>query len=84
MSVSPPGRVLLVDDEMDLAQLIQGYLLHTGGDFAVRHTGTDAVEAVREPAPVPVPVVLVLDLGLPGWMRWRFADKYGPSQAATS
>ena len=80
MSVSPPGRVLLVDDETDLAQLIQGYLLNAGGEIAVRHTATDAVEAVREPAPE----VLVLDLGLPGWMRWRFADKYGPSHAATS
>ena len=80
MSVSPPGRVLLVDDETDLAQLIQWYLLNAGGEIAVRHTGTDAVEAVREPAPE----VLVPDLGLPGWMRWRFADKYGPSHAATS
>ena len=80
MSVSPPGRVLLIDDETDLAQLIQGYLLNAGGEFAVRHTATDAVEAVREPAPE----VLVPDLGLPGWMRWRFADKYGPSHAATS
>ena len=80
MSVSPPGRVLLIDDETDLAQLIQGYLLIAGGEIAVRHTATDAVEAVREPAPE----VLVPDLGLPGWMRWRFADKYGPSHAATS
>ena len=45
MSVSPPGRVLLVDDETDLAQLIQWYLLNAGGEIAVRHTGTDAVEA---------------------------------------
>ena len=62
MPASPPGRVLVVDDETDLAQLVQGYLRKAGFEVALRHTGPDAVEAVRELAPE----VLVLDLGLPG------------------
>ena len=56
------GRVLVVDDEVDLAQLIEGYLRKAGLEVAVRHDGTQAVAAVRDFAPD----VLVLDLGLPG------------------
>lgn len=56
------GRVLVVDDEVDLAELVAEYLRKAGLDVEVRHDGTDAVAAVREYAPD----VLVLDLGLPG------------------
>jgi len=62
MSIPSPGRVLVVDDEIDLAQLIEGYLRKAGLEVAVRHDGTEAVSAVRDFAPD----VLVLDLGLPG------------------
>ena len=56
------GRVLVVDDEVDLAELVAEYLRKAGLDVEVRHDGTDAVAAVREYAPD----VLVLDMGLPG------------------
>ncbi|WP_298591829.1 response regulator transcription factor [uncultured Kocuria sp.] len=62
MSSSATGRVLVVDDEVDLAQLIEGYLRKAGLEVAVRHDGVQAVAAVREFSPD----VLVLDLGLPG------------------
>ena len=56
------GRVLVVDDEVDLAELVAEYLRRAGLEVAVRHDGTKAVAAVRD----FTPDVLVLDLGLPG------------------
>jgi DNA-binding response OmpR family regulator len=60
--VSPPPRILVVDDEIDLARLIKWTLERTGDasvDIAV--SGDTALEAVRQ-AP---PDLLILDLNLP-------------------
>ncbi|RIK15808.1 MAG: DNA-binding response regulator [Acidobacteria bacterium] len=57
-----PTRVLVVDDERAIAQLVSTYLSRVGYDVAVAHTGPDAVTAAR----AQDPAVLVLDLGLPG------------------
>ncbi|KLU08389.1 MULTISPECIES: response regulator transcription factor [Kocuria] len=62
MSIPSPGRVLVVDDEVDLAELVVEYLRKAGLQVAVRHDGNQAVAAVRDFSPD----VLVLDLGLPG------------------
>ena len=53
------GRVLVVDDEKPLAQMIATYLTRAGYDVATAHTGPEAVEAARAQAPD----VVVLDLG---------------------
>jgi DNA-binding response OmpR family regulator len=56
------GRVLVVDDEKALAQIVASYLQRAGHDVSTVHSGPEALEAVR----AQDPDVVVLDLGLPG------------------
>ncbi len=58
----PAGRILVVDDEKPLAQMVATYLARAGFDTAQAHTGPRALEEARRFAPD----VIVLDLGLPG------------------
>lgn len=62
MTEASTGRVLVVEDEPDLARLIRDYLQNAGFRVEVRHDGAEAVSTVRDFAPN----VLVLDIGLPG------------------
>ncbi len=55
-------RVLVVDDERALAQMVGTYLGRAGYSVSEAHTGPDAVSMARELDPD----VIVLDLGLPG------------------
>ena len=57
-----PSRVLVVDDEAPLAQLVAGYLTKDSFEVTVVGDGLSAVAAAREVDPD----VMVLDLGLPG------------------
>src|SRR5699024_2516005 len=54
-------RVLVVDDEQPLAQMVASYLTRVGFDTRQAHTGTQAVDEARRFSPD----VVVLDLGLP-------------------
>ncbi len=56
-------RVLVVDDETPIVELIRGYLEAEGMEVAVAQDGPSAVEAVRERRPD----VVVLDVMLPGF-----------------
>ncbi|HEX2905206.1 MAG TPA: response regulator transcription factor [Jatrophihabitans sp.] len=55
-------RVLVVDDEAPLAELVAGYLARDAFDVTVVGDGISAVETAR----TVDPEVVVLDLGLPG------------------
>jgi DNA-binding response OmpR family regulator len=59
---SPPPRVLVVDDELDIARLIK-HTLERAGEAVVdiATTGDGALEAVRK----SVPDLMILDLNLP-------------------
>jgi DNA-binding response OmpR family regulator len=57
-----PARVLVVEDEKDLARMVVAYLERAGYDVHVAHDGVNAVEQARSLQPE----VIVLDLGLPG------------------
>ena len=58
----PTGRILVVDDEQPLAQMVATYLDRAGFSVTQAHTGPQALEEARRFAPD----VIVLDLGLPG------------------
>lgn len=55
-------RVLVVDDERPIVELVRGYLVREGMEVLIAHDGRAALEAVRHAAPD----VVVLDLMLPG------------------
>jgi two-component system OmpR family response regulator len=56
-----PLRVLVVDDEVNIAELISMALRYEGWQVQMAHTGTSAVNAAREQGPDAV----VLDMMLP-------------------
>jgi len=57
------ARILVVDDEAPIVELVRGYLASEGMDVAAAQDGPSAVEAVRERRPD----VIVLDVMLPGF-----------------
>ncbi|MCW5952826.1 MAG: response regulator transcription factor [Propionibacteriaceae bacterium] len=58
---TPKERILVVEDEKALANVIASYLQRAGYDVTQEHTGPDAVTTAR----ALDPDVIVLDLGLP-------------------
>jgi len=61
-ATEPAGRVLVVDDEKPLAQMVATYLARAGFLVTVAHTGVQALDEAR----AGEPDVVILDLGLPG------------------
>jgi DNA-binding response OmpR family regulator len=65
MTPTAPGslaRVLVVEDERPLAQVVADYLARAGYDVTQVHTGPDAVAAAQDIDPY----LVILDLGVPG------------------
>ncbi len=62
VDIATAQRVLVVDDERALADIVGSYLSRAGYVVEIVHTGPDAVERTR----ATDPDVVVLDLGLPG------------------
>lgn len=60
--VAEPTRVLVVDDEPPIVELITGYLTREGFAVSAERDGGSAVEAIRRTDPD----VVVLDVMLPG------------------
>jgi DNA-binding response OmpR family regulator len=58
----PTGRILLVEDEPDIAEILQYNLEKEGFEVAVETRGDSALERIR----ADPPDLLVLDLMLPG------------------
>ena len=64
-----PVRVLVVDDEVNIAELLAMALRYEGWDLRMAHSGGDAVATARDFRPDAV----VLDMMLPGLRRPRGA-----------
>ncbi len=62
MSGDKQPRVLIVEDEVKLAELLRDYLLNEGYEVEMRHSGDGVVDAVRNDPPA----MILLDLMLPG------------------
>ncbi len=58
-----PTRVLVVDDEVPIIELVRGYLEAEGMEVITAADGPSALEAIRERSPE----VVVLDVNLPGY-----------------
>jgi len=64
-----PLRILVVDDNVDAAEVISLLLRHSGHQVSMAHTGASALEEVR----LFHPDVVLLDLGLPGMSGYDVA-----------
>ena len=56
------GRILIVDDEPDVRELLRDFLASVGDEVATAASGADALEVV----PVFLPDVILTDLLMPG------------------
>ena len=63
-------RVLVVDDNTDLARLTSYYLTRHGYQVATARSGPEAIEAAR----FFLPRVVLLDIGLPGMDGFQVAE----------
>jgi two-component system CheB/CheR fusion protein len=59
-----PQRVLVVEDNLDMAELLREMLVRSGHDVAMAHNGPQALELARELQPD----LILCDIGLPGGM----------------
>jgi two-component system CheB/CheR fusion protein len=60
-----PQRVLVVEDNLDMADLLREMLVRGGHEVAMAHNGPQALELTRELQPD----LILCDIGLPGGMN---------------
>lgn len=69
-------KVLIIDDEIDLALLLKSYFQRKGFEVFLSHSLSDGIQAIKQQNPD----VLFLDNNLPDGLGWTeapaFADKY--------
>jgi len=62
-------KVLVVDDDADLRELLSLLLADVGFDVRTAHDGRDALSLTAE----ELPAVILLDMKMPGMNGWVFA-----------
>src|ERR687895_864289 len=73
MSAAPPPRVLVVDDEPNIVDLIMMALRYQGFEAASAATGREAISAVERLRPQ----VMILDVMLPDMDGFEVAERLG-------
>jgi len=73
-------RLLVVDDEQSIREMVRGFLEKDGMTVVEATDGPSAVEIAREAAPE----VVVLDVMLPASTGSRFSAESGPSRIPMS
>jgi two-component system OmpR family response regulator len=68
-----PTRVLVVDDEVNIAELVSTALKYEGFEVAAAHTGSEALSRVQERRPQ----LLILDVMLPDLDGFEVARRLG-------
>jgi DNA-binding response OmpR family regulator len=68
-NISAFGRILLIDDNVDLAQLMQLVLTSLGYAVEIAHTGKDGLALAKS----FLPQVVFLDIGMPGMSGYEVA-----------
>lgn len=74
------AKILLVEDEGDLAHLVSGWLARSNHSIDVVGDGDEALSRIR--AKRDFYELLILDVMLPGQMGWKFASFIVMSTAA--
>jgi CheY-like chemotaxis protein len=72
VSDGPIGRVLVVDDDEDVRQLLFTALGDEGYEVATAADGEEALQAVRHRRPN----LILLDLMMPRVSGWTFTERY--------
>lgn len=70
-TVSPPRRILIVDDNTDLVRGLAQLLGRSGHDVQAAHDGPSGLEAARAYRPE----IMLLDIDLPGMDGYEVADR---------
>src|SRR5436190_10082583 len=73
MSVPSRGRVLIVEDDADLREMMCLLLAYEGFDVEAARDGVEALERLRSAAPRPQ--LILLDLMMPRMDGWEFCRK---------
>src|SRR6201996_4165816 len=77
MSTEPQHSILLVEDDLRLAELVSRYLANHGFNMAIVSRGDEVVERVQSDNPD----LLILDLGLPGEDGFSICKRLRPDYA---
>lgn len=69
---SRPWRVLVIDDDEDLLEVVQFFLTREGYRVTTAKNGQEALDAVA----ASMPDLILLDMKMPVMNGWEFAKEY--------